>query len=74
MPKMRQHFEGEHICCQNGLAVVPSRNWHGWDILEVFPIRDNELGAADDPLSQQRFVVRMVQIQRSANFEAMGCT
>jgi hypothetical protein len=37
--------------------------------------RDNSLAEVDDRLSRQRkFVVRSGKIQRSANFETMGCT
>ena len=31
--------------------MLPSRNRHGWDILEVFPIRGDKLGDADSLLS-----------------------
>ena len=44
--------------------------------LVYIPIRGNELGAEDDPLSQERtqFLVRRLHIQRSAKLAAMGCT
>ena len=42
--------------------MVVSRSWHGWDILNVFPIRGNKLNAADAPLSQ-----------KTKNFESIFC-
>ena len=42
------------ICCEKGLALVPSRNLTGWgNTWAYFPIQEDELGAEDDPLSRQ---------------------
>ena len=50
---------------QKRLDVLPSRNRHGWDILEVFPIRGDKLGDADRLLSQKLLCVETQRLYHS---------
>ena len=77
VPQMRRYHAKLKFVVRRASDVVLSRKLAGWGCTwSYIPIQADEGSAADDPLSQQRanLLSEERQIQRSANFEAMGCT